>query len=301
MVEQVPIRQNVAIWNTLAASRHAREPRFELALAREKSLEALTWRMPRVVAVDPKTDLFHFDVPTDYISHLFGVMAYCRKCTFLVSTKRPHAMAGFLNRYLGSDPVDEILNEAGLAPDFLPAWPLSNVWLGFDASTQKAVDEGITHLRQCPAAVRLLNLQPLLEAVRLPFCEWPSCGCPPLPAPPGKFDPACPKSIKRMMLGNRDIHWVIAGGAQGRHARPTHPDWFRAIRDQCHAARVPFFFSQWGEWAPSEFGAGQRQDPPQNRRHHYFDDPPCKVWRFGKEAAGRLLDGRTWDEMPRVD
>ena len=67
-------------------------------------------------------------------------------------------------------------------------------------------------------------------------------------------------------LSLANIHWVIVGGESGPRARPLHPDWVRSIRDQCISASVPFFFKQWG---------GVR-----------------------KKEAGRVLDGRTWDEMP---
>ena len=69
------------------------------------------------------------------------------------------------------------------------------------------------------------------------------------------------------------LDWVIVGGESGPHARPMHPDWARSLRDQCQAAGVRFFFKQWGEYG-------------EHRR------------RVGKRGAGRLLDGRTWEEYP---
>jgi len=77
------------------------------------------------------------------------------------------------------------------------------------------------------------------------------------------------------------LDWVVAGGEIGAGARPTYPDWLRVLRDQCVAAGIPFFFRQWGEWAPA---LGER--------------PVQTVVRVGKRAAGRLLDGRSWDEIP---
>lgn len=85
------------------------------------------------------------------------------------------------------------------------------------------------------------------------------------------------------------ISWVICGGESGRNARPMHPGWARNLRDQCVAAGVPFHFKQWGEWAPSSNG---NYTAPMN-----FDG--TQMWRVGKAAAGRVLDGRTWDEVPR--
>ena len=98
----------------------------------------------------------------------------------------------------------------------------------------------------------------------------------------------------------RGVGWVIAGGESGPKARPSHPDWFRSLKEQCQAAGVPYFFKQWGEWVPYthadqdgrkkvSMGADGLADP--------MDDAHWHV-RVGKKAAGRLLDGRTWDEFP---
>jgi protein gp37 len=75
------------------------------------------------------------------------------------------------------------------------------------------------------------------------------------------------------------LDWVIVGGESGPRARPMHPQWARDIRDQCQTAGVAYFFKQWGEWTPTNMISGEYE-------------------RVGKKAAGRRLDGRTWDEMP---
>lgn len=83
------------------------------------------------------------------------------------------------------------------------------------------------------------------------------------------------------------VSWVIAGGESGPKARPSHPDWFRSLRDQCVSAGVPFFFKQVGEFLPTpDVSEG---DAVVNGLH---------MTRVGKKVAGRLLDGRTWDEVP---
>ena len=79
------------------------------------------------------------------------------------------------------------------------------------------------------------------------------------------------------------LDWVIVGGESGPGARPMRTDWVRSIRDQCVAAKVPFFFKQWGEWGPAEWA----------------DISTREVFRLGKKATGRLLDGRKWNEMPK--
>lgn len=143
-------------------------------------------------------------------------------------------------------------------------WPLPNVWLGISAEDQPAADERIPLLLQCPAAVRFVSCEPLLGPISLG------------------------------MLGTREnwrpvydgIRWVIAGGESGPKARPMHPDWVRSLRDQCQEAGVPFFFKQWGEWLPHVDTV--REELPTKDQ----------FTRVGKKAAGRLIDGREWNECP---
>lgn len=140
----------------------------------------------------------------------------------------------------------------------------SNIWMGVsveDAEHLYRIDD----LRQVPAPVRFVSAEPLL-------------------GPLGGI--------------NLDgIHWLIAGGESGPGARPMHPDWARSLRDQCQQAGMAFFFKQWGAWVPPN------HMPPDtfmtwdvaNGTSAYDRDAP---WRVGKKAAGRELDGRTWDEYP---
>jgi protein gp37 len=114
------------------------------------------------------------------------------------------------------------------------------------------------------------------------------------------------------------IHWVIVGGESGTNARPMHPDWVRSIRDQCVAAGVPFFFKQWGEWTPDTpngyrlenvalwnykdadewiYLRDLQPDRRENWNEHEVGD--VRMYKVGKKNAGRVLDGRTWDEVPR--
>lgn len=88
------------------------------------------------------------------------------------------------------------------------------------------------------------------------------------------------------------LDWIIVGGESGHNARPSNPQWFRDIRDQCSAAGVPFLFKQWGEWVGVSEVEGHGQ-------HHKFEDGRT-VRRSGKKIAGRLLDGRTWDQFPEA-
>jgi len=184
---------------------------FQLTLQPAMLERPLAWRKPQMIFVNSMSDLFHNDVPLTFIRRVFGVMKEATWHTFQVLTKR----------------ADRLEAVAGDLP-----WP-PNVWMGVSVERQDYTFR-IGHLRQTPAAVKFLSLEPLLG--RLPSLDL------------------------------RGIDWVIVGGESGPRARPMDGRWALDIRDQCRQAGVPFFFKQWG---------GRN-----------------------KKAAGRLLAGRTWDEMP---
>lgn len=188
--------------------------------------------------------------------------------------------------------------------DFDRLYP--NVWLGCTVVNQAEADRDIPKLLKVPAKVRFLSMEPLLGQVdptALPYGEtignaptyqdalrgklWMPAGSPSWPTDP------------RATVGDRTyvdlcgmIHLVIVGGESGPGARPMHPDWARALRDQCQAAGVAFHFKQNGEWV----SVSEVEGPGD---HFRFPDG-ATVRRTGKKLAGRTLDGRTWDEMPGV-
>jgi protein gp37 len=99
------------------------------------------------------------------------------------------------------------------------------------------------------------------------------------------------------------LDWVICGGESGPNARPMHPDWARSLRDQCAAAGVPYFFKQWGEWAPTETPTtrGDRTvwpDGDPNGDANKSGGPGREMILVGKRRAGSLLDGREHKEVP---
>lgn len=149
------------------------------------------WRSPRTVFVNSMSDLFHDAIPADFIGKVFRTMAECPQHQFQVLTKRPERLIE-------------------LAPQ-LP-WP-SNVWMGVSVESQKYVWR-IELLRQVPAAVRFLSIEPMLG----PIAELDLSG----------------------------IHWVIVGGESGGGARPLERTWVVDVFRQCRRASVPFFFKQWG-------------------------------------------------------
>jgi protein gp37 len=188
-----------------------------------------------------------------------------------------------------------------------------NVWIGTSVEDQKTADERIPELLEIPARVRFLSCEPLLGPVDLRCYTWQvKClGCNAWRGAYSETDAArgeivCPECGSYDLFESewypddpKPIDWVIAGGESGHNARPMHPDWARSLRDQCQAAGVPFLFKQWGEWAPCEnndellsYGSGLV------RTAEGSDWPK---WRkIGKHKAGRLLDGRTWDEYPEA-
>ena len=167
---------------------------------------------------------------------------------------------------------DYLLNYSGfVAADFQPGGFLDHVWCGVTVEDQQRADERIPVLLEIPAAVRFLSVEPMLGPVDL--------------------------NLKQ------SIDWVIAGGESGPGARPTHPEWFRSLRDDCYRDDVPFLFKQWGEWAPSV--DGDRCLTPTGRNMPNLEPAgvnglgTARLRRVGKKKAGRLLDGVTHDEFPK--
>lgn len=229
----------------------------------------LHWKRPRMIFVNSMSDLFHEAVPDEFIREVFNVMVQASAInhnghTFQVLTKRPHRMMYFARRYTDS-----------MSNPILPYCP--RIWLGVSAENQKAADERIPLLVQTPAAVRFVSCEPMLGPVDLQYSAFNGTD-----------------SIKSL----EGLHWVIVGGESGPGARPMHPDWARGLRNQCQAAGVPFLFKQWGEWVPPMDGAVNEEitDGGLGKESHRR----C-MFKVGKKSAGRLMDGRTWDEFPKVE
>ena len=198
-------------------------------------------RIPTAYFVDSMSDLFHEDVPAEFIDRVFAVMALCPQHIFMVLTKRPKRMHDYLTRRDRDEAIgwaaSTLYEEHGgdywrvnllLHPGIHGGprvWPLTNVWLGVSVEDQSAADERIPWLLDTPAAVRFLSCEPLL----------------------GPVDLATHVGIAPNHEDLRGgLHWVIAGGESGRHARPFDLAWARSLRDQCAVAGVPFFMKQLG-------------------------------------------------------
>jgi len=277
------------------------------------------WYTPRRIFVNSTSDLFHEKVPDEWIDSVFCVMGAATRHTFQVLTKRPERMRDYLTRRrcnfavkapIGGGMVDwhPFNKELAVPP---------NVWLGTSIEDQATADERIPHLLATPAAVRFVSAEPLLGPVDLQwaFPDIRTACCHRCGFRTNAVGGSCPNdgSALRNDIG---LDWVICGGESGPGARPMHPAWARSLRAQCLAAGVPFFFKQWGEWAP-DTGPFYSSDPIMQGKvacavwngqgwDHYRDcyGPPTTttdmewMYRLGKKRAGRLLDGREWNEVP---
>ncbi len=263
---------------------HYFENGFDVTLRPDKLDQPLRWTKPRRIFVTSMSDLFHSDVPDEYIARAFAVMALAPQHTFQVLTKRHGRMRSLLPSPAFEDQVRAVSGiETGW--DYYGTWPLPNVWLGVSVEDQSRADLRIPALMETPAAVRFVSCEPLLGPVTLTHLH---SHCPTHDFAGGFCSGPCPD--------RRWPDWVIVGGESGRGARPMHPDWARSLRDQCQAAGVAFHFKQWGEWV-TEDQAPEDITLPGISWSHLGDGGPS-VYKVGKHNAGRELDGRTWDEMP---
>lgn len=277
----------------------------------------LRWRTPRRIFVNSMSDLFHELVPTKFIIDVFAVMAAAREHTFQVLTKRPERMAqvlsdaGFVD--LVSTTMAQRAAQRGWCLDEVDEWPLPNVWLGTSVENQHWADVRIPWLLDTPAAVRFLSIEPLLGPIDLTVAGWNLCpGCGGTGERSGYYFAEdgmgpCRDCEARGTLNTPGIDWVIVGGESGPDARPMHPTWVQDLREQCRDADVAFFFKQWGEWVPEGACPYFAPDTAITLNLDGTTTPAARgpypaghrtLHRVGKHRAGRLLDGRTWDEYP---
>lgn len=246
--------------------------------------QPLRWKKPRKIFVNSMSDLFHEKLAAQFIFLLFKVMAQCPQHTFQILTKRAERMQEFMS-HSGWDAPPQMARN-------IYTWPLPNVWLGVSVEDQKTADERIPLLLRTPAAVRWVSYEPALGPVD--FHSYLQGYCP-------EHDFNSGFCLDRHHKNVQHLNWIVAGGESGPHARPSHPDWFRAVRDQCNAARVPFHFKQWGEWMPvDEYKKTPSRTMTPNRRFVGKNMEGTLMLRAGKFRTGRLLDGREWREFPAV-
>lgn len=233
-------------------------------------------RKPTVWAV--WNDLFHKDVPFDFIERVWATMMEADHHIYIILTKRPKRMLE--------------------AAKYFCWTAVPHIWFGVSVEDQPSADERISYLLKMPAAVRLVSIEPMLAGIDLRRKRTLEDGSILVKNYLTGFTTHCEHLSRGLqkVVGNK-IGWVICGGETGMGARPMHPEWPRQVRDQCVAADVPFFFKSWGEFSP-EFNGKSKYV---NVHRGVSMDEPTPMYPVGKKQAGRLLDGRTWDQVPEVN
>ena len=239
----------------------------------DKLHQPMHWRKPKRIFVNDMGDTFHAEVPFAFIAAMYGVMAACPQHTFILLTKRPDRMLEFYDwiAKLGRSravmrraehPADprwvhyacvEISHNLMSAQDLRPScdprvgWPLPNVWTGTTVEDQKRADSRIRILMQVPSALRLLSVEPLLEAIEFEFREL-------------GFEYPVP-------------NWVIVGGESGTRARQCKREWLESVKRECRDHGIPVYVKQVGSSyvdeknavggryvkVPSEYGSSVRR------------------------------------------
>lgn len=238
----------------------------------------LQWKRPRTVFVNSMSDLFHKDVPFEFIDRVFKVIRQTPQHTYLVLTKRPEIAVEFWKWQMRFNIGQPWLD------------PPPNLWMGTSANDQESAVIRIPKLMQLTGVLTFLSYEPatgpidisngaLKDAYNFPTryddrghgIEW---------ADPG---PA--------YIG---LNWVIAGGESGPKAVHADPAWFRSLRDQCVNGDVPFFFKQWGLWQPFDF----TPEPGRKYSVKRFVDGRTPMYK-SRDKSFSLLDGEHWQQFPK--
>ena len=208
---------------------------------------------------------------------------------------------------------------------WLNGWQPSNVTVGLEASTQKDVDTHVSGLLKIPSRVRLLVADPLLGPIDLGEIPYQGDVLYKLNPLLGRYAETRPDGSSTSFLHGLSslgrLDGVVVAGERGPEARPMHPDWARSLRDQCKAAGASFFFRGWGAYRPKLVEVAGEPRPKSSNNDwgtlthggEWFatatpwnglelddsrDDRECLMIWTGAKAAGRALDGQTWDYIP---
>jgi len=298
----------------------------------------MPWHRPRVFCAS-MADWLDEEVPIEWLADMLDLIRKTPNLDWILLTKRPKNWKDRLEAaskwVAGTDLYGKKYGELWR---WINRWigncgagdqcPPFNVWIGTSVENQATADERIPRLLEIPARVRFLSCEPLLGHVDILLdgecSSWKcdACGSKEVIADMmdkyGKFwvCPDCGETGDGETTWNSDIHWVIAGGESGPHARPMHPEWARSLRDQCAAAGVPFFFKQWGEWEVATdnnarlHGYGGHVMPDTGEKYTWLahdgttSNPNAKgsycyaMAKVGKKAAGRELDGNQHLDFP---
>lgn len=213
----------------------------------ERLDQPLRWKRPRKIFVNSMSDLFHPDVPEDFIDRVFAIMALCSQHTFQILTKRPERMNRYW-RHLEDEELDRILTREDMVMS-TPEWPpngftngpspdFSNIWFGVSIENQETADERIPILLKTPVgrgAKRWVSIEPMIGPVTFRWAKWQS-----------GFKNVEGQMVRNHLDGLRRLGWVVVGGESGPPARPMEAEWVRKIKYECEEAKVPLFVKQLG-------------------------------------------------------
>lgn len=260
--------------------------------------EPFKWKKPSMVFVNSMSDLFHEDVPFEFIDKVLDTIMQTPWHTYQVLTKRTERMMDYLSYSEEKNGIVLSFNR--------------NLWLGVSVEDQKTADQRIPKLLEAPAKIKWISAEPLLGSIDLvKYLDAP------------------------WELPQTQLAWVVVGGESGHGARPMHPDWVRTIRDQCKESQTPFFFKQWGEYLPfqptaqppfyarcsdnAEFDSHgmnfidpMTAEPGKWLGYQWYDHDVATMMDFetnsellttylkvGKSKSGNYLDGRQHLEFPK--
>ncbi|WP_053764438.1 DUF5131 family protein [Leptospirillum ferriphilum] len=191
----------------------------------ERLDQPIRWKHPRKIFVNSMSDLFHPDVPEDFIRAVFAIMAVATWHTFQILTKRPERMMEVLTRW----DYEGLVLRSGYGTQ------LPNIWLGVSVEDQKSAEERIPVLLETPAAVRWVSVEPMIGPVTFRWAKWQS-----------GFKMIEGRLVRNHLDGLRRLDWIVVGGESGQSARPMEAEWVRKIVHECREAKVPLFVKQLG-------------------------------------------------------
>ena len=237
-------------------------------------------------------DLFHESVAFEDIDKVLRAMILAKQHRFILLTKRTRRMRDYFrdladNTNGGPQRLLKMSGYQSIHGAILGLRrgnPISNIIGMGTVENQRRADERIPDLLETPLQTRGISIEPMLGEIDI---ERYLTLSPSAAFEAGKVTSAMPAWTR---IGAYALDWVICGGESGPRARPTHPGWVRSLRDQCQAARVPFFFKGWGAFAPdTTLGYGDG---------YQFDDGQRMMKIDRSYPASHLLDGREWSEVP---
>jgi protein gp37 len=239
------------------------------------------WRKPSRIFVGSMTDLFHDEVPDEYIAQVFDVIAATPRHTFQVLTKRIQRARQWFPEWLNY----RLPHQVG-EPRTRSSKMIDNLWLGTSIESGRYGFRS-QHLATIHGCHHFLSIEPLVGPLTAAQIEWAGVGC------------------------------VIVGGESGPNARPMHPNWLNDIFQHCEAPRgdhkkIPFEFKQWGEWTMPTKHLETKKVPSERTIWlgdngviaHTFEEAAelsaqrvvmQRMERVGKRAAGRVWIGREWN------